>query len=108
MASTKIGKGVPSDDADDTNGFNDEDNDDDDASMLIYSSYNFLDVKLELQVRMSNGSLVEKPMHGQFSPPGLRFPNGGVLDNHFVVSGTYLTSSKQEYALWALDLRTLT
>ena len=79
-----------------------------DSSMLIYSNYNFLDVKLELQVRLADGSLVEKPMGGQFSPPGLRFPNGGVLDNHFVVSGTYLTSSKQEYALWALDLKTLT
>lgn len=76
-------------------------------SMLIYSNYNFLDVKLELQVRLSDGSMAEKPMNGQFSPPGLRFPNGGVLDNHFVVSGTYLTSSKQEYALWALDLKTL-
>ena len=81
---------------------------DSDSSMLIYSNYNFLDVKLELQVRLADGSLVEKPMAGQFSPPGLRFPNGGVLDNHFVVSGTYLTSSKQEYALWALDLTTLT
>ena len=79
-----------------------------DSCMLIYSNYNFLDVKLELQVRLADGSLVEKPMTGQFSPPGLRFPNGGILDNHFVVSGTYLTSSKQEYALWALDLKTLT
>ncbi|KAL8866269.1 MAG: hypothetical protein Q9174_006398, partial [Haloplaca sp. 1 TL-2023] len=78
------------------------------SSMLIYSNYNFLDVKLELQVRLADGSLVEKTMNSQFSPPGLRFPNGGVLDNHFVVSGTYLTSSKQEYALWALDLKTLT
>ncbi len=78
------------------------------SCMLIYSNYNFLDVRLELQVRLTDGSLVEKPMNGQFSPPGLRFPNGGVLDNHFVVSGTYLTSSKQEYALWALDLTTLT
>ncbi|RPA97354.1 hypothetical protein L873DRAFT_1829051 [Choiromyces venosus 120613-1] len=76
-------------------------------AMLIYSNYNFLDVKLELQIRLLDGSLTERPMNGQFSPPGLRFPNGGVLDNHFVVSGTYLTSSKQEYALWALDLRTL-
>ncbi|MCJ1303389.1 hypothetical protein MMC08_006198 [Hypocenomyce scalaris] len=81
---------------------------DEGSSMLIYSNYNFLDVKLELQVRMSDGTMSEKPMHGQYSPPGLRFPNGGVLDNHFVVSGTYLTSSKQEYALWALDLRSLT
>ncbi|KAL9610165.1 MAG: hypothetical protein Q9167_005119 [Letrouitia subvulpina] len=78
------------------------------SSMLIYSNYNFLDVKLELQVRLADGSLVEKSMNSQFSPPGLRFPNGGIIDNHFVVSGTYLTSSKQEYALWALDLKTLT
>ncbi|KAK3346161.1 hypothetical protein B0T25DRAFT_571316 [Lasiosphaeria hispida] len=78
------------------------------SSMLIYSNYNFLDVKLELQIRSSDGSLSERPMSGTYSPPGLRFPNGGIIDTHFVVSGTYLTSSKQEYALWALDLRTLT
>ncbi|KAF4120429.1 Kelch motif [Geosmithia morbida] len=78
------------------------------ASMLIYSNYNFLDVKLELQIRMPDGTLEERPMSGSYSPPGLRFPNGGIIDHHFVVSGTYLTSSKQEYALWALDLRTLT
>lgn len=77
------------------------------APMLIYSNYNFLDVKLELQVRLTDGTLTEKPMQAGISPPGLRFPNGGVIDNHFVVSGTFLTSSKQEYALWALDLRTL-
>ena len=78
------------------------------SSMLIYSNYNFLDVKLELQVRYPDGSLVEKPMGGQSTPPGLRFPNGGVLDHHFIISGTFLTSSQQEYALWALDLWTLT
>lgn len=78
------------------------------ASMLIYSNYNFLDVKLELQIRTADGALHERPMSGSYSPPGLRFPNGGIIDTHFVVSGTYLTSSKQEYALWALDLRTLT
>lgn len=76
--------------------------------MLIYSNYNFLDVKLELQIRLPDGRLIEKPMYGQAAPPGLRFPNGGVINGHFVVSGTYLTSSKQEYALWALDLKTLT
>ena len=78
------------------------------APMLIYSNYNFLDVKLELQVRLTDGTLTEKPMQTAVSPPGLRFPNGGIIANHFVVSGTFLTSSKQEYALWALDLRTLT
>ena len=90
-----------------------EDDPDDDgadgsgSAMLIYSNYNFLDVKLELQVRLPDGTLTERPMYGNFSPPGLRFPNGGVINDHFVVSGTFLTSSKQEYALWALDLRTL-
>ncbi|EGS19316.1 putative sporulation-related protein [Thermochaetoides thermophila DSM 1495] len=78
------------------------------SSMLIYSNYNFLDVKLELQIRGPDGTLTERSMSGTYSPPGLRFPNGGVIDTHFVVSGTYLTSSKQEYALWALDLRTMT
>ncbi|KAH6623800.1 hypothetical protein F5144DRAFT_551280 [Chaetomium tenue] len=78
------------------------------SSMLIYSNYNFLDVKLELQIRAPDGHLSERTMSGTYSPPGLRFPNGGVIDTHFVVSGTYLTSSKQEYALWALDLRNLT
>ncbi|KAF2140920.1 uncharacterized protein K452DRAFT_351635 [Aplosporella prunicola CBS 121167] len=67
------------------------------SSMLIYSNYNFLDVKLELQVRLPDGTLTEKPMGGTFTPPGLRFPNGGIIANHFV-----------EYALWALDLRNLT
>ncbi|RMD44236.1 hypothetical protein DV735_g778, partial [Chaetothyriales sp. CBS 134920] len=76
--------------------------------MLIYSNYNFLDVKLELHIRFPDGGVVEKPIAEGLSPPGLRFPSGGILDNRFVVSGTHLTSSKHEYALWALDLRTLT
>ena len=78
-----------------------------DGSILIYSNYNFLQVKLELQVRLPDGTLLDKPMRSQQSPPGLRFPNGGVIANHFVVSGTFLTPSEQEYAMWALDLRTL-
>ena len=91
----------------------DDDADDDDASisgspMLIYTNYNFLDVKLELQVRLPDGSLADKVMQGSLSPPGLRFPSGGIIDNNFVVAGTFLTSSKQEFALWALDLHTLT
>jgi len=91
----------------------DDDVDEDDANlsgspMLIYTNYNFLDVKLELQVRLPDGSLADKPMQGNLSPPGLRFPSGGIIDNSFVVAGTFLTSSKQEFALWALDLRTLT
>ncbi|KAG5953542.1 hypothetical protein E4U53_005004 [Claviceps sorghi] len=105
--SAKVGKAYPNGGhRSDSSGFNPESREAG-SSMLIYSNYNFLDVKLELQIRSSDGTLTEKPMAGTYSPPGLRFPNGGVIDTHFVVSGTYLTSSKQEYALWALDLRTL-
>ncbi|MCJ1447719.1 MAG: hypothetical protein MMC23_008230 [Stictis urceolatum] len=103
---SKVGAGVPQKDGQDESRRNKSVGGP--SSMLVYSNYNFLDVKLDLQIRTPEGDLVEKQMSGQFSPPGLRFPNGGVLDKHFVVSGTYLTSSKQEYALWALDLRTLT
>lgn len=104
---SKIGKAYPNGNRQDGGGISQEAKEPG-SSMLIYSNYNFLDVKLELQIRANDGSLSERPMSGSYSPPGLRFPNGGVIDTHFVVSGTYLTSSKQEYALWALDLRTLT
>lgn len=78
------------------------------TAMLIYFNHNFTDVRTEVQIRMPNGQIVEKQMTGPSSPPGLRFPNGGVINGHFVVSGTYLTASKHEYALWTLDLKTLT
>ena len=105
MPAPKIGSGT--DQADGYDGVNGE-KADSASSMLIYSNYNFLDVKLELQARLPDGSLIEKEMSVPLSPPGLRFPSGDILDNHFIVSGTYLTSSKHEYALWALDLKTLT
>lgn len=109
MRYSQIGSSTP-----EKNGQRQPENDEDDTAMeqgfatLIYSNYNFLDVKLELQIRLPNGNLDEKSMMGNHSPPGLRFPNGDIIGHHFVVSGTFLTSSKQEYALWALDLKSLT
>lgn len=109
MSASKIGAGPGRPDDDEVD--SDDDMDDDvalsGAPMLIYTNYNFLDVKLELQVRLTDGTVLEKAMDGSVSPPGLRFPSGGVINNHFVVAGTFLTSSKQEFSLWALDLRTL-
>ncbi|GAB7349326.1 hypothetical protein MBLNU459_g8463t1 [Dothideomycetes sp. NU459] len=110
LCAAKIGAGPERGDDEYDDG---EEEADDDAAMsgspmLIYTNYNFLDVKLELQVRLPDGTLADKPMQGSVSPPGLRFPSGGVIDNNFVVAGTFLTSSKQEFSLWALDLRTLT
>lgn len=107
VVSSRIGKSSPTKPDNGNTGISQEAKEPGSA-MLIYSNYNFLDVKLELQIRSADGTLTEKPMVGSYTPPGLRFPNGGVIDTNFVVSGTYLTSSKQEYALWALDLRTLT
>lgn len=75
---------------------------------LIYSNYNFLDVKLEFCLRHPDGTLSERSMRGAHSPPGLRFPNGDVHNHHFILSGTFLTSTRKEYALWALDLLSLT
>ena len=107
LPASKIGMGLEQDEGMEAGGVS-ADKSEPSTSMLIYSNYNFLDVKLELQARLADGSLIEKEMNGAVSPPGLRFPSGDILDNHFIVSGTYLTSSKHEYALWALDLRTLT
>ncbi|KAI9712912.1 MAG: hypothetical protein M1812_006781 [Candelaria pacifica] len=107
LAASRIGKGSGRKEKELVNNQSSQDLSEGGSSMLIYSNYNFLDVKLELQVRLPDGTLTEKSMNGHFSPPGLRFPNGGIIDHHFVVSGTFLTSSKQEYALWALDLKTL-
>lgn len=110
MESTKVGAGHEASMDD----YDDDDEDDDTelnasgSAMLIYTNYNFLDVKLELQVRNRDGTLVDKQMQGTVTPPGLRFPTGGVIGNNFVVAGTFLTSSKQEFSLWALDLRSLT
>ncbi|KAK4984396.1 hypothetical protein LTR50_006609 [Elasticomyces elasticus] len=108
MRASEVGAGPRRHDNASTEGEDPDDPGGSGSAMLVYSNYNFLDVKLELQVRAPNGTLTSAPLAGAVSPPGLRFPNGGVINDHFIVSGTFLTSSKQEYALWALDLRTLT
>lgn len=110
MESTKVGAGHEAsiDEYDDDDEDDDGDLNSSGSAMLIYTNYNFLDVKLELQVRNRDGTLVDKQMQGTVTPPGLRFPTGGVIGNNFVVAGTFLTSSKQEFSLWALDLRSLT
>ncbi|KAL2018716.1 hypothetical protein VTK56DRAFT_422 [Thermocarpiscus australiensis] len=107
VVTAKLGKSFPHSARQDASGVSQEAREPG-SHMLIYSNYNFLDVKLELLIRSPDGQLTERTMSGTYSPPGLRFPNGGIIDTHFVVSGTYLTSSKQEYALWALDLRNMT
>ncbi|PWN94156.1 hypothetical protein FA10DRAFT_264725 [Acaromyces ingoldii] len=46
-------------------------------------------------------------MTGTSFPPGLRFPTGAVLGNHFIISGTYLANTSQTFAIWALNTTTM-
>ena len=46
-------------------------------------------------------------MHGPSQPPGLRFPTGGIVGNHFILCGLYLASSSAAFSIWALDLNTM-
>lgn len=79
-----------------------------DVCTLIYSNYRFTDARLELDVRTPQGDIQEKQMAGETKPPGLRFPTGGIINNHLVVSGTRLHETTHEYAFWTLDLLTMT
>ncbi|ORX41169.1 hypothetical protein BD324DRAFT_574970 [Kockovaella imperatae] len=45
-------------------------------------------------------------MRGSAMPPGLRFPTGGIVGNHFILCGLYLASSSAAFSIWSLDLTT--
>jgi hypothetical protein len=47
-------------------------------------------------------------MNGATQPPGLRFPTGGIVGNHFILCGLYLASSSAAFSIWALNLTTMT
>ena len=46
-------------------------------------------------------------MHGAGQPPGLRFPTGGIVGNHLILSGLYLASSSAAFSIWSLNLDNL-
>lgn len=46
-------------------------------------------------------------MSGSSQPPGLRFPTGGIVGNHFILCGLYLASTSAAYSVYALNLDTL-
>ncbi|KAH7106901.1 galactose oxidase [Auriculariales sp. MPI-PUGE-AT-0066] len=84
------------------------------SEILLYSNYNFTDVKRELEIfspipdddqyHIDDKSAA---MNGNALPPGLRFPTGAVLGNHFILAGIYLASSYQSFSIWSLDLTTM-
>lgn len=77
------------------------------APLLLYSNYNFVDVRIDLKVGRPGPHLKDLSLNGSQVPSGLRFPSCGVLAGHLLVSGTVITSDVQEYQLWAMNLKTL-
>lgn len=77
------------------------------SPLLLYSNYNFVDVRVDLKVGSPVSHLRDISTNGTQLPSGLRFPSCGVLAGHLLISGTVITSDVQEYQLWAMNLKTL-
>ena len=101
------------------------DEDGEGGDIWCYSNYDFAKVRRELDVitpsetdEVPSNKHVSPPaftirdessqMRGSSQPPGLRFPTGGIVGNHFVLCGLYLASSSAAFSIWALDLTALT
>ncbi|WWC92140.1 uncharacterized protein L201_007094 [Kwoniella dendrophila CBS 6074] len=96
------------------------------GDIWCYSNYDFAKVRRELDVISPDTSMPPVPsvkhvsppafnlrddsdaMRGQHQPPGLRFPTGGIVGNHFILCGLYLASSSAAFSIWALNLDTMT
>ncbi|WVW81010.1 hypothetical protein I302_103001 [Kwoniella bestiolae CBS 10118] len=92
------------------------------GDVWCYSNYDFAKVRRELDVLLPDSHVPPVPsikhiappsfafrddsevMRGQHQPPGLRFPTGGMVGNHFILCGLYLASSSAAFSIWALNL----
>ncbi|KAK8850410.1 hypothetical protein IAR55_004328 [Kwoniella newhampshirensis] len=96
------------------------------GDIWCYSNYDFAKVRREFDVISPDLSIEAPPsekhvappafairdeskrMQGSQQPPGLRFPTGGIVGNHFILCGLYLASSSAAFSIWALNLETMT
>ncbi|WWD20591.1 hypothetical protein CI109_105067 [Kwoniella shandongensis] len=96
------------------------------GDIWCYSNYDFAKVRREFEVISPDLSSDASPsdkhvsppsfvirdessrMRGSQQPPGLRFPTGGIVGNHFILCGLYLASSSAAFSIWALNLDTRT
>jgi len=89
-----------------------------------YSNYDFAKVRRELDLFTPAGEAVEHAAPSPHyasppcftiteqsarvssgpQPPGLRFPTGAIVGNHFILCGLYLATSTASFTIWALDL----
>jgi hypothetical protein len=94
---------------------------------MCYSNYDFAKIRRELEVihPLDEGTPLSPSSHkynplpshgiidrssemaGPSQPPGLRFPTGGIVGNHFLLCGLYLASTSAAYSIWALNLSTM-
>ncbi|CAK9786675.1 galactose oxidase [Cutaneotrichosporon oleaginosum] len=97
------------------------------GSIYVYSNYDFAKVRREFEILhpLDDGEAdpvasdkfasipgytvrdLSTKMSGVSQPPGLRFPSGGVVGHHFVLTGLYLASTSGAFSIWALDLTTM-
>lgn len=78
------------------------------STFLMYANYNISDPLHELHVQLPNDELLEQPIYNDIRPPFIRFPYGGLVNNHLIIGGIDLTNNHHEYSLKALNLQTLT
>lgn len=99
------------------------------GNVWCYSNYDFAKVRRELEVLSpldgqaeeaadpaSSDKYTSPPgfsmrdlstrVSGSSQPPGLRFPTGGIVGNHFVLCGLYLASTSAAFSIWTLNLTT--
>lgn len=97
------------------------------GQLWMYSNYDFAKVRRELDLFTPADEMSEAvppiarhtappshviadrsgQMRGSSQPPGLRFPTGGIIGNHFILCGLYLASSSAAFSIWSLDLNTM-
>ncbi|RSH76876.1 uncharacterized protein EHS24_005278 [Apiotrichum porosum] len=97
------------------------------GDIWCYSNYDFAKVRRELEIvspldgapdtptlsdkfvspPLFNMADVSGKMTGASQPPGLRFPAGGIIGNHFILCGLYLASTSAAFSIWVLDMTTL-
>ncbi|KAK4051256.1 hypothetical protein OIV83_003078 [Microbotryomycetes sp. JL201] len=80
--------------------------------LWVFSNSNFSQVRRELDLvaLREDGSFFTETFAKSssteevLSPPGLRFPGGGVVDQHLIVFGTHLFEEANTFAIWSLSL----
>ncbi|TYJ51585.1 hypothetical protein B9479_007834 [Cryptococcus floricola] len=93
------------------------------GDVWCYSNYDFAKVRRELDIISPSSSSQPTAKHnpppnhaildrsalmrGSSQPPGLRFPTGGIVGNHFILCGLYLASVSGKFSIWALNMETM-